>query len=78
MSLADELLADLEEIENDVGENEVKIKDEPIDEVDFTNDVVEKMEIDESVKSNIFKTYNYVDSFTPFICFLVVINKVIV
>lgn len=51
MSLADELLADLEEIGNDF-DDEIKVKEEPIngdDEQNNGNDATEKMEIDESV-----------------------------
>ncbi|XP_055313682.1 U4/U6 small nuclear ribonucleoprotein Prp31 [Sitodiplosis mosellana] len=53
MSLADELLADLEEIGNDFDDDdEIKVKEEPIygDEED-SQDAIEKMEIDESVSS---------------------------
>lgn len=54
MSLADELLADLEEIGNDFDDEEIKIKEEPIDGGDeFGLDTVEKMEIDESVNIEI-------------------------
>lgn len=48
MSLADELLADLEEIENDVDDEEIKVKEEPNDS-DIEDNVAEEMEIDESV-----------------------------
>lgn len=51
MSLADELLADLEEIGNDFGEDEIKVKEEPIDgDAENGHDFIEKMEIDESVR----------------------------
>lgn len=50
MSLADELLADLEEIGNDFGEDEIKVKEEPVDGDDeYGFEAIEKMEIDESV-----------------------------
>lgn len=54
MSLADELLADLEEIENDAdaAKEEIKVKEEPSDDFDFAQDAVEEMEIDESVRQN--------------------------
>lgn len=48
MSLADELLADLEEIDNDVDDEEIKVKEEPNDS-DIEDNVAEEMEIDESV-----------------------------
>lgn len=52
MSLADELLADLEEIGNDFDEDaDFKVKEEPIDGDDEnSHDATEKMEIDESVR----------------------------
>lgn len=51
MSLADELLADLEEIGNDFDDDEIKVKEEPIDGDDENgHDAIEKMEIDESVR----------------------------
>lgn len=53
MSLADELLADLEDLDNDDSDTEeVKIKDEPNDEdeVDHTAPDENEMEIDESVR----------------------------
>ena len=51
MSLADELLADLEEIGNDFDDDdEIKVKEEPIfGDEDSSQDAIEKMEIDESV-----------------------------
>lgn len=53
MSLADELLADLEESGNDFIDDEVNIKEEPIDgnieQQNNGHDAIEKMEIDESV-----------------------------
>lgn len=52
MSLADELLADLEESGNDFNDDDIKIKEEPIDgEIEPSNghDDIQKMEIDESV-----------------------------
>lgn len=52
MSLADELLADLEEIGNDFDDDdtEIRVKDEPIDgDEENDQDAVVKMEIDESV-----------------------------
>lgn len=50
MSLADELLADLEEIGNDFGDEEIKVKEEPIEGADeYDYEAIEKMEIDESV-----------------------------
>lgn len=55
MSLADELLADLEEIGNDFDDDEIKVKEEPIDGDDEENnghDAIEKMEIDESVSES--------------------------
>lgn len=52
MSLADELLADLEEIGNDFGEEEIKVKEEPDDGDDeYGFEAIEKMEIDESVNT---------------------------
>lgn len=54
MSLADELLADLEEIGNDFDDDaDIKVKEEPIDgDEENDHDAVVKMEIDESVNSN--------------------------
>lgn len=51
MSLADELLADLEEIGNDFDDDdEIKVKEEPFDgDEGDSQDAIEKMEIDESV-----------------------------
>lgn len=51
MSLADELLADLEEIGNDFDDDEIKVKEEPIDDDDENgHDAIEQMEIDDSVR----------------------------
>lgn len=52
MSLADELLADLEESGNDFNDDDIKIKEEPIDgdiEQNNGHDAIQEMEIDESV-----------------------------
>lgn len=51
MSLADELLADLEEIEDDFDDEEIKIKEEPVDgdAAEENGQEVEEMEIDVSV-----------------------------
>lgn len=64
MSLADELLADLEESGNDFDSDEIKVKEEPIDgdfEQNNGHDAIEKMEIDESVSESrfyfVFKLY---------------------
>lgn len=59
MSLADELLADLEEIDDDSNDDEIQIKEEPIDGDNGMehDEEVEKMEIDHSVilfKKSIF------------------------
>ncbi|XP_031640039.1 U4/U6 small nuclear ribonucleoprotein Prp31 [Contarinia nasturtii] len=52
MSLADELLADLEEIGDNFGDDEIKVKEEPIDgDEENGYDAIEKMEIDDSVSS---------------------------
>lgn len=68
MSLADELLADLEEIGNDFDDDddeEIKIKEEPIDgDEDDAHDAIEKMEIDDSVCSII----SFVIQFLFFFC----------
>lgn len=51
MSLADELLADLEEIDDDSNDDEIQIKEEPVDGDNGMehDEEVEKMEIDHSV-----------------------------
>lgn len=57
MSLADELLADLEDLDNDDSDTEdVKIKDEPNDEdeIDHKAPDEDAMEIDESVRGFCF------------------------
>lgn len=53
MSLADELLADLEDLDNDDSDTEeVQIKEEPNDEVDGSVPDDNRMEVDESVGQN--------------------------
>lgn len=50
MSLADELLADLEEIGDNFDDDEIKVKEEPVDgDEENGYDAIEKMEIDDSV-----------------------------
>lgn len=51
MSLADELLADLEEIDNDSNDDKIHIKEEPVDGDNGMehDEEVEEMEIDHSV-----------------------------
>lgn len=64
MSLADELLADLEDLDNDISDTEdVKIKEEPNDEdeVDHSAADENEMEIDESV--GIFFLLNKISKF---------------
>lgn len=63
MSLADELLADLEEIGNDFDDGGIKVKEEPIDSDEKNgHDAIEKMEIDESVSGqNHFLIQNHLN-----------------
>lgn len=61
MSLADELLADLEDIGNDFDDEEIKIKEEPIDEGGNAQDADELMEIDESVWNSVLTYYEKID-----------------
>lgn len=77
MSLADELLADLEESGNDFIDDE-NIKEEPIDDdIEPTNghDAIQKMEIDESV-SELQNRFNGIDSFIFFISMVFVYFRV--
>lgn len=59
MSLADELLADLEEIDDDSNDDEIHIKEEPVDGENGMehDDEVEEMEIDHSVIYRLIYTF---------------------